>query len=106
TASLMYYHHIPISNVVPHYHWPRPRANPPNKDCPHFLLEDGKPGATWKWFLSRVERHYHRIQAPSRNQPALAAQPSPGIPAAPASGGVMPIALTGETGSRRGLLAN
>ncbi len=61
TASLMYYHHIPISNVVPHYHWPRYKYDPPNKNCPHFLLENGKPGATWNWFISRVQREYARI---------------------------------------------
>ena len=30
---------IPLSNVVPHYHWPRRGKNPPNKNCPHFLME-------------------------------------------------------------------
>ena len=64
TAMLMYHHRIPISNVVPHYHWPRRGKTPANKNCPHFLLENGKPGATWNWFKNRVSRHYRRIQTP------------------------------------------
>jgi len=32
-----------------------------HKDCPHFLLNNGKPGATWRWFQSRVQAHYSRI---------------------------------------------
>ena len=61
TASLMYHHDIPIENVVPHYHWPRKGHNPPNKNCPHFLLHDGKPREGWKWFVSRVNRHHQRL---------------------------------------------
>jgi N-acetylmuramoyl-L-alanine amidase len=60
-AHLMHTHGIPLSRVVPHYHWPREGYNPPNKNCPHFLLEDGKPGATWAWFISRVARHHKRL---------------------------------------------
>jgi N-acetylmuramoyl-L-alanine amidase len=62
-AFLMYEHNLPISRVVPHYHWPRRGASPPNKDCPHFLLDNGRPGATWRWFLSRVEAHHSRLVA-------------------------------------------
>ena len=62
TAWLMKTHGIPLSNVVPHYHWPREGYNPAKKNCPHFLLDNGKPGATWRWFLSRVKGHYERIQ--------------------------------------------
>ena len=61
TAFLMYEHQIPLRNVVPHYHWPRRGVSPPNKDCPHFLLENGKPGRTWNWFLARVQAHYSRL---------------------------------------------
>jgi len=61
TAYLMYEHNIPLRNVVPHYHWPRRGVSPPNKDCPHFLLENGKPGRTWNWFLARVQAHYSRL---------------------------------------------
>jgi N-acetylmuramoyl-L-alanine amidase len=63
TAYLMYEHNLPISRVVPHYHWPRRGASPPNKNCPHFLLENGRPGRTWKWFLDRVEAHHSRLVA-------------------------------------------
>ncbi len=107
TASLMYYHNIPLSNVVPHYHWPRKGYSTPHKNCPHFLLENGQPGATWKWFLSRVERHYRRIQAP-RQQPQMAAAPQQPQPAAqpqPQLAGTLPVAYVGNGGSRRGLLS-
>lgn len=60
-ACLMYHHDIPIQNVVPHYHWPRAGYNPPNKNCPIFLLENGQPRETWKWFISRVQRHHQRL---------------------------------------------
>ena len=62
TASLMHHHKIPIENVVPHYHWPRAGYEPPNKNCPHFLLEEGRPRDTWKWFITRVQRHHQRIR--------------------------------------------
>ena len=112
TASLMYQHNIPLNHVVPHYHWPRRGYSTPHKNCPHFLLDGGRPGETWKWFLSRVQRHYERIQAP-RNRPMLAGpgevKPAPApvpIPAGQAS--TLPIALVGtgngSTGTRRGLL--
>ncbi|TLD71439.1 N-acetylmuramoyl-L-alanine amidase [Phragmitibacter flavus] len=61
TAFLMYEHQIPLSNVVGHYHWPRRGLNPPNKNCPHFLLDNGRPGPKWRWFLSRVKAHYERL---------------------------------------------
>ena len=77
TAMLMYHHSIPISNVVPHYHWPRRGKSPPHKNCPHFLLENGRPGATWNWFKGRVKRHYMRIQEPSRNRSQMARRPIP-----------------------------
>jgi len=70
TAWLMYQNGIPISNVVPHYHWPREGANPEHKNCPHFLLDGGKPRATWKWFQMRVKAHYERIQP----EPGVAAE--------------------------------
>ena len=60
-AYLMYRYHIPLANVVPHYHWPRHGKNPPNKNCPHLLLDHGRPGAKWRTFLNRVNFHYHRL---------------------------------------------
>lgn len=62
TAILMKKHGIPLRNVVPHYHWPRWGRFPPRKNCPHFLLDNGRPGRKWRWFLSRVDYHCHRLQ--------------------------------------------
>ena len=62
TAVLMKRNNIPLRNVVPHYHWPRAGRTPANKNCPHFLLDRGKPGRKWRWFLSRVNFHYQRLQ--------------------------------------------
>ena len=67
-AYIAYVYQIPLSHVVPHYHWPRRGQNPPNKNCPHFLLENGRPGSRWRWFLGRVQLHYKRIQpSPARS---------------------------------------
>lgn len=60
-ASLMYHHKIPIENIRAHYHWPREGYNPANKNCPHFLLDDGKPGETWRWFVGRINMHHARL---------------------------------------------
>lgn len=62
-ASLMYHHEIPIENIRAHYHWPREGYSTPNKNCPHFLLEDGRPGGTWRWFVGRINRHHQRLVA-------------------------------------------
>lgn len=62
TAILMKEHDIPIRNVVPHYHWPRRGANPPNKDCPHFLMDHGKPSKKWRWFQGRVNYYFQRLE--------------------------------------------
>jgi len=61
TAVLMKKNNIPLQNVVPHYHWPRRGKNPPNKNCPHFLMDGGRPGAKWRGFLGRVNYYYRRI---------------------------------------------
>lgn len=60
-AYLMYQHGIPLRNVVPHYHWPRRGVHPEHKNCPHFLLDNGRPGRKWSWFLDRVQAHYNRL---------------------------------------------
>ena len=60
TAKLMHERGIPLSRVKAHYHWPRRGKNPPNKNCPHFLMDNGRPGAKWRWFLGRVDYHYKR----------------------------------------------
>lgn len=51
-AYTMYSQNIPLRNVVPHYYWT-------GKRCPHLLLDNGKPGFKWSWFISRVD-YYHR----------------------------------------------
>ena len=62
TAVLMKKNRIPLRNVVPHYHWPRRGKHPPNKNCPHFLLDNGRPGAKWRGFLGRVNYYYQRLE--------------------------------------------
>ena len=59
TASLMYHHNIPLENVVPHYHWPRRGVSKPHKNCPHFLLDNGRPGRTWSAFQRKVKGDYN-----------------------------------------------
>jgi N-acetylmuramoyl-L-alanine amidase len=61
TAILMKKKGIPLCNVVPHYHWPRRGKHPPNKNCPHFLLDNGRPGAKWRWFQGRVNYYYRQL---------------------------------------------
>ena len=31
------------------------------KRCPHLLLDNGKPGFKWSWFISRVDYYYRCI---------------------------------------------
>jgi len=62
-ANLMYHHRIPIENIRAHYHWPRKGYSTPNKNCPHFLMENGMPGDTWRWFVGRINRHHQRLVA-------------------------------------------
>jgi N-acetylmuramoyl-L-alanine amidase len=61
-AILMKQHNIPIYNVVPHYHWPRRGSKPEHKNCPHFLLDNGRPGERWSAFRNKVDYYYHRLQ--------------------------------------------
>lgn len=58
TALLMRQHHIPLANVVPHYHWPRKGCHPEQKNCPHFLLDRGRPGRRWQQFLQKVNFYF------------------------------------------------
>lgn len=62
TAVLMKKYDIPLKNVVPHYHWPRGGKNPPNKNCPHFLMDNGRPGKKWRGFQQRVNYYYTRLK--------------------------------------------
>lgn len=61
-AQLMHEHNIPLRRVVPHYHWRMIRYSDGrdlgHKNCPHFLLDRGKPGAKWQAFLRQVKDHY------------------------------------------------
>lgn len=62
TAKLMHQYDIPISKVVPHYHWPRVKADGKDygqKACPQILMDNGKPGVKWRAFTERV-KSYHR----------------------------------------------
>ena len=63
TAYLMYKHGISLSRVVPHYHWARHGVSKPHKDCPHFLLDNGRPGRKWKAFQRKVKGYYEQARA-------------------------------------------
>ncbi|BCX50210.1 N-acetylmuramoyl-L-alanineamidase [Haloferula helveola] len=63
TAYLMHREGIPLSRVVPHYHWERKGTSKPHKNCPHFLMDNGRPGRKWKAFLSKVNGYYKAAQA-------------------------------------------
>jgi N-acetylmuramoyl-L-alanine amidase len=54
-AWLCVQYDLPVSRVVPHYKWPRHGKKPPNKNCPHFLLNNGRPGAKWANFVRVVD---------------------------------------------------
>ncbi|MFD0895998.1 N-acetylmuramoyl-L-alanine amidase [Luteolibacter ambystomatis] len=62
TAYLMKRYNIPLRNVVPHYHWPRHGCSPEHKNCPWFLMDNGRPGAKWRWFQSKVNYYYRSLQ--------------------------------------------
>ncbi len=53
-AWLMHEEGIPLRNVVPHYYWT-------GKQCPRHLLDNGRPGFKWSWFISRVDYYYRCI---------------------------------------------
>ena len=63
-ASLMYQYNIPLKNVVPHQHWPRKGLKPEHKNCPHFLMTNGRPGRKWRQFIQSVKAEYNRIYIP------------------------------------------
>lgn len=63
TAILMKRNGISLGNVKPHYHWPRKGRSPAHKNCPHFLLDNGRPGQKWRWFQSRVNHYYKSLSA-------------------------------------------
>lgn len=57
TACLMKDYNIPLRNVVPHYYWS-------GKNCPRPLLDNGRPGYKWSWFISRVDYYYRCLNTP------------------------------------------
>ncbi len=61
-AHLMRKYNIPLRNIVPHQHWRRIRhadgRDLGHKNCPHFLMTNGKPGVKWNAFLQRVKRYF------------------------------------------------
>lgn len=65
TAILMKRHGISIRNVVPHQHWRRRRYSDGrdlgHKNCPHFLMTNGKPGAKWRRFQGQIMNHYRKL---------------------------------------------
>lgn len=63
-ALLMHEHQIPLRRVVPHQYWRMIRYSDGrdlgHKNCPHFLLDHGRPGREWRSFLARVKLYYDR----------------------------------------------
>ena len=57
TAWLSSQFGIPLSRVVPHYHWPQRHFRNHQKACPRILLDNGKPGRRWAAFRERVSRY-------------------------------------------------
>ena len=90
TAWLMKEYNIPLRRVVPHYHWARKGLSKPHKNCPHFLLDNGRPGAKWQWYLAKVNKHYKSITSgsptivPRPTAVATASAPRPAYAPAPA----------------------
>ncbi len=60
-AWLCVKHDLPASRVVPHYKWPRHGKRPANKNCPHFLLDNGRPGSKWANFVKVVDVYRRRM---------------------------------------------
>lgn len=64
-AWLMKEHGIPLSHIVPHQHWRMIRHDDHrdlgHKNCPHFLLDRGRPGAKWQAFLAKVNAYYRAL---------------------------------------------
>jgi N-acetylmuramoyl-L-alanine amidase len=57
-AWLMHETGVPISRVVPHYHWPQHHFNHYNKPCPRIFMTNGRPGPKWDAFLKKVRGYY------------------------------------------------
>jgi len=74
-AYLMYKHNIPIQNIKAHYHWPRYGLSKPHKNCPHFLMDNGRPGRKWEAFKGKINAYYKMITSSTSSAPAP--QPTP-----------------------------
>lgn len=61
TAILMTRYKINLRRVVPHQHWT-------GKNCPTPLLNNGRPGPKWAWFLSRVDYYYRCVNNGQANR--------------------------------------
>ena len=65
TAVLLKQYGIPLRNVVPHGHWRMVRyadgRDLGHKNCPHYLLENGKRGAKWNAFIAQIERYRRQL---------------------------------------------
>lgn len=63
-AFLCRKYRIPLNNVVPHYHWNRIRYDDGkvigHKNCPHYLLDDGKPGAKWAAYKEQIRVYLNK----------------------------------------------
>ncbi len=61
TAYLMKKHGIPLSHVVGHCEWNRVRYDDGkdlgHKNCPHFLLDNGKYGGKWIAFKNHIKKY-------------------------------------------------
>ncbi len=57
TAYVMRHTGVRLDHVVPHQHWPQHHFHDNQKNCPHILLEHGKPGPRWEAFLRQVRRN-------------------------------------------------
>ena len=64
-AVLMKEYRIPLSQVVPHQHWRMIRYSDGrdlgHKNCPHLLMEGGKPGKKWADFKSKIDRYRRQL---------------------------------------------
>ena len=76
-AYLMYKHNIPIENIKAHYHWPRHGLSKPHKNCPHYLMDNGRPGAKCRAFVGKINNYYKMITKPASRRAAPRPAPVP-----------------------------
>ena len=65
TAALMKEYNIPLNHVVPHQHWRQIRYSDGkdlgHKNCPHLLMDGGKPGPKWRAFMAKIEKYRRQL---------------------------------------------